>query len=257
MFDSGVGGWWVLAEIRRLLPRADLVYLADRGRAPYGPQPQPVVRRYAEQVVDLLLDRGARMIVVACNAASTAALHHLRALHPEVPFVGMEPAVKPAVAATRTGVIGVLTTAVTSQGELFASVVRRFAPDVTVIPRVCEGWVPMVEAGRVDGPEVEETVRGDVVPLLEAGADTLVLACTHYSFLRDIVVGVAEGVSVIDPAPAVARRAAEVARTSGCDGGAGRLDVITTGDPSDTSRVIERLTGLRVDAEPVTLPSDG
>jgi glutamate racemase len=256
VFDSGVGGMSVVQAMRELLPRADICYYADSGRAPYGPRTLDEVRTFAEQITQHLLDSGARMIVVACNSASAAALHQLRERHPAIPFVGMEPAVKPAAAATTTGVVGVLMTAVTFQGELFASVVDRFADGIRVESAICDGWVELVESGHVDGPDVERLVRRHVQPLLAAGADTLVLGCTHYPFLRDVISRVAgNAVLVVDPTPAVARRAAHIAAEINEDAGSGHLDVETSGDAVEVAASISRLTGLAPVTMAVTLPT--
>lgn len=256
VFDSGVGGMSVVEAMRALLPRADICYYADSGRAPYGARPLDEVRVFSEQITQHLLDSGAGMIVVACNSASAAALRQLRDRHPGTPFVGMEPAVKPAAAATATGVVGVLMTAVTFQGELFASVVDRFADGVRVESAICDGWVELVESGRVDGPEVERVVRRHVQPLLAAGADTLVLGCTHYPFLRDVISRVAgNGVLVVDPTPAVARHAARIAAEINDEGGSGSLIIETSGDPQEVAATISRLTGLAPVTSAVTLPT--
>lgn len=253
VFDSGVGGLSVLGELRRLVPGADVSYLADQGRAPYGPQTLDTVRGYSEEITDHLLGEGAGMVVIACNSASAAALHHLRRRHPDVPFVGMEPAIKPATAATRSGVIGVLTTAATFQAELFASVVDRFADGVSVETVVCDGWVELVEAGVIDGPVAIRAVIPPVEELLAAGADALVLGCTHYPFLRPMIEAVAgPGVTIIDPGPAVARQAARVATELGYDQGKGRLRFETTGADAGVVELVRRLSGLEVSPLTVT-----
>ncbi|MGF1666799.1 MAG: glutamate racemase [Acidimicrobiia bacterium] len=256
VFDSGVGGMSVLRSVRALLPSADFVYYADSGRAPYGPRPLQQVRLFSEQITDHLIASGAGLVVVACNSASAAALHHLRRIHPSVPFVGMEPAVKPAAATTGSGVVGVLTTAATFQGELFASVLDRFAVGVRVETAICDGWVELVEAGRFDGVDVEAAVRTHVEPLLAAGADTLVLGCTHYPFLADAISRVAgPDVTLVDPAPAVARQAARLAAEVGTDAGSGLLVVETSGDPAAVAGAIEALTGLAPPTMAVGLPT--
>lgn len=210
VFDSGVGGLSVLNEIREVLPQADLVYVADRARAPYGTRTLADVRTIAHDVAGWLVDRGASCLVVACNTASAAALESLRASHTGLPIVGMEPAVKPAAVATRSRRVGVLATAATFQGELFSSVVDRFASDVEVVPVACPRWVELVEAGIVSGLAAEGEVTTVVSRLMDDGVDTLVLACTHFSFLKPIIEKVS-GVDVIDPAPAVAAQTARVA----------------------------------------------
>jgi glutamate racemase len=248
VFDSGVGGLSVLTRIRSRLPAADLLYVADRARAPYGRRSLDEVRGFSEEITDRLLAEGAGMVVVACNTASAASLHALRHRHPLVPFVGMEPAVKPAAAISDRRVVGVLATAATFQGELFASVVDRYAAGVAVVAEACPGWVELVERGVVTGPEAEAAVRSHLRPVLDAGADTLVLGCTHYPFLAPLIREVAgEGVTVVDPSDAVARRVAEVAGAAAA--GKGRLRLVTTGPTGDLDELATRLTGLRVRSE--------
>ena len=211
VFDSGVGGLSVWREIARQLPQEDTVYLADQAYVPYGSRRLTEVRELSEGITRFLLDQGAKLIVVACNTASAAALHYLRRAFPNVPFVGMEPAVKPAVERTDNGVVGVIATPATFQGELFASLVERYASDVKVLTQVCPGSVEAVEASRLNTPETQALLRQCLKPLIEAGVDQLVLGCTHYPFLRPAIERVVEaGVAVIDPAPAVARQAGRV-----------------------------------------------
>lgn len=211
VFDSGVGGLSVVKHLRRELPTVPLLYVADQAHVPYGPRPMVEVRALSEALTRWLLAQGARLIVIACNTASAAALKHLRQRYPAVPFVGMEPAVKPAAEHTHTGVVGVLATPATFQGELFASVVARFAQGVQVIPQVCPGLVEQIEAGRLDTPDTEAMLRGWVEPLLARGADTLVLGCTHYPFIAPTLQKIAgPQVRLVDPAPAVARQAARL-----------------------------------------------
>ena len=146
IFDSGVGGLSVLRAVRQALPQEALIYLADQAHVPYGPRPVEQVRTFAEGITRYLLSQGAKLIVVACNTASAAALHSLRQAFPELPFVGMEPAVKPAAEHTQTGVVGVLATPATFQGALYASVIERFASGVTVLQDTCPGLVMEIEA---------------------------------------------------------------------------------------------------------------
>jgi glutamate racemase len=159
VFDSGVGGLSVLRELRRLLPQEDFLYFGDQANVPYGPRPLEEVRRFCFGIVDFLLARNAKLIVVACNAASAAALQPLRKAHPRIPFVGMEPAVKPAAEKSRRKVIGVIATKATFQGELFASVVHRYARGVKVLTHTCPGLVERVEAGEVEGPALGSMLR--------------------------------------------------------------------------------------------------
>ncbi len=255
VFDSGVGGLSVWREIARQLPGHDTLYVADQAHVPYGPRPLAEVRRFAEGIARFLLEEGADVVVVACNTASAAALHHLRATFPDVPFVGMEPAVKPAVQNTRTGAVGVIATPATFQGELFASLLERFAADVRVFPQVCPGLVEAVEAGELDTPSTERLVRACLEPLLAAGIDELVLGCTHYPFLRPLIERVVgSGVEIIDPAPAVARQTGRVLASAGKNapqGRAGQHTFYTTGDPATFTAVIVRLAGISARSRPL------
>jgi glutamate racemase len=247
VFDSGLGGLSILREIRRQLPAEDVLYVADQAHVPYGPRPLGEVRRFSEGITRFLLEQQARLIVVACNTASAAALKHLRATFPGVPFVGMEPAVKPAAQSTQTRAVGVLATPATFQGELFASVVERFAAGVRVFEQTIPGLVERIEAGELDRPATRELLQRAVGPLLERGIDTLVLACTHYPFVIPLLTEIAgPGVQIIDPSPAIARQAARLsaASASGADR-SGDVAFFTTGDPELFSRMSEALIGLK------------
>jgi glutamate racemase len=245
VFDSGVGGVSVWREIARQLPHEDVVYLGDQAHVPYGLRSLDEVRSFSEGVTRFLLDHGAKVIVIACNAASAASLYYLRNLFSEVPFVGMEPAVKPAAERTRTGVVGVIATRTTFQGKLFASLLQRYARDVRVVTEVGSGLVEAVEAGALDIPETEELLLRHLEPLVEAGADQLVLGCTHYPFLRPVIERlVGDRMAVIDPAPAVARQTARVLAREGLETGyqrAGDHIFCTTGDAGNFTMLLERL----------------
>ncbi|HEY76217.1 MAG TPA: glutamate racemase [Thermoflexia bacterium] len=261
VFDSGVGGLSIWREIVRQLPHCDTFYVADQAHVPYGPRPLMEVRRFAEGIARFLIDEGAQVVVLACNTASAAALHYLRATFPQIPFVGMEPAVKPAAQNTRTGVVGVIATPATFQGELFASLLERFANNVTVLTRACPGWVEAVEAGALDTPETEALVRSCLEPLLEAGIDELVLGCTHYPFLRTAIERVVgPDIEVIDPAPAVARQTGRVLAARGIVPSSrhvGRHRFATTGDPARFRSMVRRLVGVEAEVEPLAWTSEG
>ena len=245
VFDSGVGGLSVWREVARQLPHEDTLYLADQAHVPYGFRQLAEVQELSEGVTRFLLGQGAKVIVVACNTASAAALHYLRRTFPRVPFVGMEPAVKPAVERTHNGVVGVIATQATFQGELFASLVERYAGSARVLTRVGRGLVEAVETGALDTPETEALLRECLVPLVEAGADQLVLGCTHYPFLRPLIERVVGAeTAVIDPAPAVARQTARVLAQQGLEAGrghAGRHVFYTSRDVAAFATMIERL----------------
>lgn len=207
IFDSGVGGLTITRAVRALLPGEDILYLGDQANVPYGPRGLDEVRRLSEAIVQFLREQGAKLVVVACNTASAAALKALRAAHPEISFVGMEPAVKPAAEQSVTGVVGVLATPATFEGLLYASVVERFAQGATLLQSTCPGLVDEIEAGRPNGSEAQRILREALEPMLAQNLDTVVLGCTHYPFTFDTIRSiVGPDVRLIDPAPAIARR---------------------------------------------------
>jgi glutamate racemase len=207
VFDSGVGGLSILREIHALLPYTRTLYFADQEHVPYGPRSMDEVRTFAERISGFLIEQGACIIVVACNTASAAALHYLRSTYPQVPFVGMEPAVKPAAISSQNRRVGVLATPATFQGELFASVVERFAQGVQVLEQTLPGLVEQIELGRLDHPETKAILVKGIQPLMDKGVDTLVLACTHYPLVVPLIQEIAgPNINVIDPAPAIARQ---------------------------------------------------
>jgi glutamate racemase len=248
IFDSGVGGLSVLRAVREALPCHPIFYLADQAHVPYGAHSREEVRRFSVGVTRYLLKQGAEIIVVACNTASAAALYHLRETFPDVPFVGMEPAVKPAAAGTHSGVIGVLATPVTFQGELYAQLVERFARNVTVLQDTCPGLVQQIEHGDLNGPATRAILEQALFPMMEKDVDTVVMGCTHYPFVIPLIQEiVGEQVQVIDPAPAIARQVRRVleARDGGhsCEVSA-PVTFSTTGDPYQLRKMLLTLLGL-------------
>ncbi len=247
VFDSGVGGLSVVRELIAQIPGQPLVYLADQAHAPYGQRSLDEIRELSDGITRFLLTQGSRIIVVACNTASAAALHWLRRKYPEIPFVGMEPAVKPAAERTRTRHVGVMATPATFQGELFASLVDRFGKEVTVHTQVCPELVPLVEAGELDGEQARAAVRRYVGPLVEAGVDELVLGCTHYPFLRPLIEAAAgPEIEIIDPAPAVARQTARILSQNGWLAAGSALPehaFFTTGDAARFRVALQGLLG--------------
>jgi len=205
IFDSGSGGLSVLREITRLLPDEKYVYYADNAWCPYGEKSPEFIIDRCREITSLLISKGCGIIVVACNTATAAAIATLRKEFP-VPFIGMEPAVKPAALGTRSGVIGVLATAGTLKGSKYLSTKSNYEDGCKIVEHVGRGFVELVEAGKFTGEEVAATVAQSLNPLLDEGADTIVLGCTHYPFLLDTMRFIAgPGVRFIDPAPAVAR----------------------------------------------------
>jgi glutamate racemase len=211
IFDSGLGGLTVTSAIRQALPSERLLYFGDTAHIPYGDRSLREVRAFSAGIVRALMGKGCKMIVIACNTASAAALKELREAYPRFPFIGMEPAVKPAAERSRSQVVGVIATKATFQGELFASVVERFAQGVKVIEQPCPGLVQAIEAGELDAPGTEHMLRAWLEPMLSQGMDELVLACTHYPLVRPLIERICgPDVEVIDPAPAVARQVKRV-----------------------------------------------
>lgn len=255
VLDSGLGGISVLREIARALPSEDLVYVGDSAFCPYGAKPSAVLRERVGAIVEFLLREGAGVIVLACNSATIQAIEWCREQWPAVTFVGMEPGVKPAVAQTRSGVIGVLATEASLTGEMFARLVERHGQGCEVLTRACPAFVELVEAGVLRGEAVEAAVRDYAGPLVAAGADVLVLGCTHYPFLREAVAETFPEVSLIDTGAAVARRVGEVCE-SGLDGAGGEVAFWTSGD---VERMLELLPQLAPELDgkvrPLSLPS--
>ena len=246
LFDSGLGGLSVLRAVRAVLPQHDLVYFADSAACPYGPRPVAFVRARSLAIGRWLVAQGAQVLVVACNTASSAALDDLRAVLP-IPVVGMEPGLKPAVAATRSGVVGILATSNTLCGERLAALVTRFADGVEVLTQPCPGLVEQVEAGDLASVATQRLVQAYVQPLLARGADTLVLGCTHYPFLRSLIADAAgAGVVIIDTGPAVARQVARVAASQRLAANVGDVRAWTTGDPTLVASALEGLAGAHV-----------
>ena len=223
IFDSGVGGLSVLREIRQQMPEEPVLYFGDQGHIPYGPRPMEQIRDFSEAITNFLLDQGAKIIVVACNTASAAALRILREKFPDVPFVGMEPAVKPAAEYTRTGKVGVLATPATFQGALYASVVERFANAVELLQSTCPGLVQEIEKGNLSGNRTQMILEEALQPMMMKRIDTVVLGCTHYPFVIPLIQQiVGDDIRVIDPAPAVARQVRRVLEGKGIKNESGR-----------------------------------
>ena len=252
VYDSGVGGLSVLRALHSQLPFEATLYFADQAKVPYGERPLEEVRQLAEGVTRMMMHEGAKLIVIACNTASAAALKYLRDLYPKFPFVGMEPAVKPAAEQTLSGKVGVLATPSTFQGELYASVVERFAKDVQIFEATCPGLVKQIERGYLQTFLTRRILQQALQPMLAEGVDTLVMGCTHFPFVIPLIQQIAgEGVRVIDPAPAIARQTERVLmqhdllQSSSTDPAHRYL---TSGDPSRFSRLLKQL--LDIDAKP-------
>ncbi|WP_436231511.1 glutamate racemase [Candidatus Methylomicrobium oryzae] len=244
VFDSGVGGLSVLSEIRRQLPAENLIYVADSGHAPYGDKPRAFIEKRSLAITRFLLDRGAKAIVVACNTATGAAAASLRTRF-TLPIVAMEPAIKPAAAQTRTGVVGVLATSRTLASHNFVKLFERYGSEAEILPQACPGLVEQVEAGELAGEKTRSLLERYLAPLLIKGADTLVLGCTHYPFLRALIQEIAgPNVAVIDSSEAVARQLCRRLEAHGLLNDAnesGSERFWTSADPATTGPVITQL----------------
>jgi len=253
IFDSGVGGLSVLRVIRELLPAEHILYLADQAHIPYGPRQKEEIRAFAYGITKFLLGQDAKLIVVACNTASAAALHDLRSDFPEIPFVGMEPAVKPAAAQTQTGRVGVLATPTTFAGEMYHALVDRFAKGIQIYQNTCPGLVEQIERGEFDSPATREILEAALHPMLEENVDTVVLGCTHYPFVIPLIQDITgPNIHTIDPSPAIARQTQRVLNEHNWLNPAktfGALNFFTSGDAIGLSRVLPHLLG---EARPVS-----
>lgn len=247
IFDSGVGGISVLRAMREQMPDESVIYFGDQGHIPYGPRPMEQIRSFSEAITNFLLEQNAKIIVVACNTASAAALKYLREKFPQVPFVGMEPAVKPAAEHTQTGKVGVVATPATFQGALYSSVVERFANGVELFQNTCNGLVQQIEQGNLDGEETRKILEDALLPMLEKNIDTVVLGCTHYPFVIPLIQQiVGESVRVIDPAPAVAKQAQRLLEAGGMKSKSesrGDVKFYTSGDPASLKSMLPKFLG--------------
>ena len=254
VLDSGVGGLSVLRAIRAELPHESVLYVADQTHLPYGPRPPEEIRTFVTGITRFLLAQGAKIIVVACNAASAASLHYLRKAFPGVPFIGMEPAVKPASQATKSGVIGVLTTEATANGPLYARVVERYAKGVQVETLVCPELVQAIENKQTDLSALRPIFEKTLAPALAKGADQIVLGCTHFPFAAAAIRAYAgPDVQVIDPSPAIARQTRRVLAQHDLLNNGQTVQApsryYTTGDPA---RFLELIEVLLSESPPTT-----
>ena len=258
VFDSGVGGLSVLREIRRELPHEDLLYVADSAHAPYGDKPSQQIEVRAIAIVEFLISQRAKAIVVACNTASGVAINMLRARF-SVPIVAMEPAVKPAVTHTLSGVIAVLATSRTIASDNIAKLHERFGADVKILMQACPGLVEQVEAGDLSSDETRTLIEQYVNPLLKQGADTLVLGCTHYPFLAPLIREIAgSSVTIIEPAAAIARelhRRLASANLLSAESHAGTERFWSSATSDTTQSVISQLWKADVEVQQLTSPT--
>lgn len=256
VFDSGVGGLSVLRHIRQVLPGERLIYVADSGHVPYGDKTPAYIEQRSLALARVLVEQGADAIVIACNTATAAAAASLRSRF-GIPIVGMEPAVKPAVAATRSGVVGVLATVGTLESARFAALLEKYAGAVEIVTQGCPGLVEQIERGDLRGAKTRELIERYTAPLLARGADTLILGCTHYPFLIPLIREVAgEAIELVDTGAAVARQLQRRIRAELPERSAGGASeqFFTSGDPVQAAHIMSALWGAAVAVQP--LPQD-
>ncbi len=260
IFDSGVGGLSVLRAIREQMPEESVIYFGDQGHVPYGSRSMEQIQNFSAGITNFLLKQHAKIIVVACNTASAAALKVLREKFPDLQFVGMEPAVKPAAEYTQTGKVGVLATPATFQGALYASVVERFANGVELLQNTCPGLVQQIERGNLNSEETHRILEEALVPMLEKNIDTVVLGCTHYPFVIPLIQRiVGDNVRVIDPAPSVAKQAGRLLEAEGMKSQSstrGDAKFYTSGDAARFKSMLPILLGERGEVERVEWLND-
>lgn len=250
VFDSGVGGLSVLHHIRQTLPDERLIYVADSGHVPYGDKSPEYITQRSLALTSFLVEQGADAIVIACNTATAAAAATLRREF-DIPIVGMEPAVKPAAAATRSGVVGVLATVGTLESARFAALLERYGEEVEIVTQGCPGLVEQVERGDLKGPATRALVERYAAPLLARGADTLILGCTHYPFLAPLIRNVVgPDVILIDTGEAVARQLQRriAAELPGRASGDASTRFFTSGDTAQAAHIMSVLWGRAVEA---------
>jgi len=252
VFDSGVGGLSVLRHIRHALPAEHLIYIADSGHVPYGDKSASYIEQRSLTLTRFLTQQGADAIVIACNTATAAAATTLRR-HFKLPIVAMEPAIKPAVAATRSGVVGVLATVGTLESSRFAALLERYAGEIKIVTQGCPGLVELVEQGNLTGVEARELISLYTSPLLEQGADTLILGCTHYPFLAPLITEVVgPDISLIDTGGAVAKHLHQRIKTElpgRVSAQTGNTQFWTSGDALQASRIMSILWNEKIEAQ--------
>jgi glutamate racemase len=260
VFDSGVGGLSVLRAMCALMPEESILYFGDQGHVPYGPRSMEQIQNFSEGITKFLLDHDSKLIVVACNTASAAALTFLRERFPSASFVGMEPAVKPAAETTKTGKVGVLATPATFQGALYASVVERFAANVELFQHTCPGLVGQIEKGELDSVTTRAILEDALNPMIKRNIDTVVLGCTHYPFVIPLIEQiVGENVRVIDPAPSVAKQAKRLLEAAGMKNqsqGGASVRFFTSGDAAAMKSTLPVLLGESGEVESVVWKND-
>ena len=260
VFDSGVGGLWILKHLQQEIPGYNYIFFGDQGHVPYGTKSLDEIRAYSEEITNFLIKKGCKIIVIACNTASGASLKYLRGKFPDILFVGMEPAIKKAVETTVTGSVGVLATPATFSGELYNSVVERFAQGVEIYKDTCLGLVEQIEKGEFESKETRSILEHALKPMLENGIDTVVLGCTHYPFVIPLIKEiVGNEINVIDPTPAIVRQVGYVLTENNLISkteGEKTVDIFTSGVKENIKIILPKLFGDELDVKEIRWNSD-
>ena len=245
VFDSGVGGLWILKHLQQDIRGFNYIFFGDQGHVPYGTKSLDEIRAYSEEITNFLVSKGCKVIVIACNTASGASLKYLREKFPDILFIGMEPAIKKAVETTVTGSIGVLATPATFSGELYNSVVERFAHNVEIYKDTCPGLVEQIEKGEFESKETRLILERALKPMLENGIDTVVLGCTHYPFVISLIKEiVGNEINVIDPTPAIVRQVSYILTENDLiskSEGEKKIEIFTSGKKENIKIILEKL----------------
>jgi glutamate racemase len=260
VFDSGVGGLWILRHLQDKMPMYNYVFFGDQGHVPYGKRPLEEIKSFSEKIAKFLIIKNCKVIVIACNTASAASLKYLREKFPDVLFIGMEPAIKPAVEITHTKKVGVLATSATFQGELYNSVVERFAHDVEIFKDTCPGLVSQIEKGDLEGTITSSILEKSLRPMLKNNIDVVVLGCTHYPFVIPLIKKiVGEKVNVIDPTYAIVEQVSRILKENNLSdksSNKGKIDIFTSGKVEDIKPILSKLFDKNMKVEKVNWDND-
>lgn len=257
IFDSGIGGLWILKHLREALPLYNYVFVGDQGHVPYGNKSNSEIREFSEKITEFLIKKGSKIIVIACNTASAAALKYLREKFPEVVFVGMEPAVKPASEMTHTKKIGILATPGTFGGELFSSSVDKYANGIEIFKNTCDGLVSEIEKGDWKSREIKKILEKAIYPMLEEETDVIVLGCTHYPLVIPTIEEIVKyKAKIIDPTPSIVSRVKKIVsneNSSITKNETGHLEIYTSGDPNKMERIVNSFWDEKIKTKKIDL----
>jgi len=257
VFDSGVGGLWILKHLQEELPGCNYIFFGDQAHVPYGTRQMKEIRSFSEDITKFLIEKDCKIIVIACNTASAASLSYLREKFPEIIFVGMEPAIKPAAEKTQTKKVGVLATPATFQGQLYNSVVEKFAQGVEIFKDTCPGLVSQIEKGDLSSKETRAILEKALLPMIEKNIDTVVLGCTHYPFVIPLIKEiVGEKVNVIDPTSAIVHQVLRLLIEHQLFDEAildkhGKINIFTSGNINDMNPILRKLFNGKITAQEV------